>query len=124
MFMYSYHQEAIVGKCEAASQILSPLEGRKSHFKTARYAVLTGRATTPILPQPRALNHGPDAPARRRQEGHAIMASARFLNLALALACAVLVTSTAPALALEECRLLRQPDIEGDRIVFVYGGDL
>src|SRR5262249_38920041 len=29
-----------------------------------------------------------------------------------------------PALALEECRLLRQPDIAGDRIVFVYGGDL
>jgi tricorn protease len=26
--------------------------------------------------------------------------------------------------ALEECRLLRQPDIQGDRIVFVYGGDL
>ena len=25
---------------------------------------------------------------------------------------------------LEECRLLRQPDIQGDRIVFVYGGDL
>jgi tricorn protease len=29
-----------------------------------------------------------------------------------------------PAMALEECRLLRQPDIQGDRIVFVYGGDL
>jgi tricorn protease len=28
------------------------------------------------------------------------------------------------ARALEECRLLRQPDIEGDRIVFVYAGDL
>jgi tricorn protease len=28
------------------------------------------------------------------------------------------------ALALEECRLLRQPDIQGDRIVFAYGGDL
>jgi tricorn protease len=33
--------------------------------------------------------------------------------------------SNAPAhSALEECRLLRQPDIQGDRIVFVYGGDL
>src|SRR5689334_17930620 len=30
----------------------------------------------------------------------------------------------APAFALEECRLLRQPDIQGDRIVFVYAGDL
>lgn len=30
----------------------------------------------------------------------------------------------APASAQEECRLLRQPDIQGDRIVFVYGGDL
>ncbi|HET6371893.1 MAG TPA: hypothetical protein VFG76_01205, partial [Candidatus Polarisedimenticolia bacterium] len=29
-----------------------------------------------------------------------------------------------PAAALEECRLLRQPDIQGDRIVFVYAGDL
>jgi tricorn protease len=28
------------------------------------------------------------------------------------------------AFALEECRLLRQPDIQGDRIVFVYAGDL
>ena len=30
----------------------------------------------------------------------------------------------AAAAALEECRLLRQPDIQGDRIVFVYAGDL
>ncbi|HTO91654.1 MAG TPA: S41 family peptidase [Candidatus Sulfotelmatobacter sp.] len=29
-----------------------------------------------------------------------------------------------PALALDECRLLRQPDVQGDNIVFVYGGDL
>lgn len=29
-----------------------------------------------------------------------------------------------PAAALEECRLLRQPDIQGDRIVFAYAGDL
>lgn len=28
------------------------------------------------------------------------------------------------ASALEECRLLRQPDIQGNRIVFVYAGDL
>src|SRR5262249_57454276 len=28
------------------------------------------------------------------------------------------------AFALEECRLLRQPDIHGDRIVFVYAADL
>jgi len=31
---------------------------------------------------------------------------------------------SSPAAALEECRLLRQPDIQGDRIVFVYAGDL
>ncbi|MCC6350468.1 MAG: PD40 domain-containing protein [Candidatus Eisenbacteria bacterium] len=35
-----------------------------------------------------------------------------------------LVASAAPALALEECRLMRMPDIQGDRIVFVYAGDL
>ncbi len=29
-----------------------------------------------------------------------------------------------PAAALEECRLMRMPDIQGDRIVFVYAGDL
>jgi tricorn protease len=38
---------------------------------------------------------------------------------------ATLVFLASPALAaLEECRLLRHPDIQGDRIVFVYGGDL
>jgi tricorn protease len=42
--------------------------------------------------------------------------------VALALVAATVVTSS--ALALEECRLLRQPDIQGDRIVFVYAGDL
>jgi len=42
-------------------------------------------------------------------------------GLVLALACLV---APRPALALEECRLMRQPDIQGDRIVFVYGGDL
>lgn len=31
---------------------------------------------------------------------------------------------TTPAAALEECRLMRMPDIQGDRIVFVYAGDL
>src|SRR2546430_5125033 len=38
---------------------------------------------------------------------------------------AVLLASCATtATALEECRLMRQPDIQGDRIVFVYAGDL
>ncbi|HTK32239.1 MAG TPA: PDZ domain-containing protein [Candidatus Saccharimonadaceae bacterium] len=37
---------------------------------------------------------------------------------------ASLARFVSPAAALEECRLLRQPDIQGDRIVFVYGGDL
>src|SRR5947209_2017864 len=37
---------------------------------------------------------------------------------------ALALLAAAPAHALEECRLLRQPDIQGDRIVFVYGGDL
>ena len=32
--------------------------------------------------------------------------------------------AAAPAAALEECRLLRQPDIQGNQIVFVYAGDL
>ena len=42
----------------------------------------------------------------------------------LGLALIALLRSATPAAALEECRLLRQPDIQGDRIVFVYAGDL
>ena len=46
----------------------------------------------------------------------------RLLSLPLlALACALLPRQ---ASALEECRLMRQPDIQGDHIVFVYAGDL
>src|SRR5215813_4157348 len=37
---------------------------------------------------------------------------------------ATLLPFASRAWALEECRLLRQPDIQGDRIVFVYAGDL
>jgi tricorn protease len=46
----------------------------------------------------------------------------RFAVPALALASAAVFA--AAAAGLEECRLLRQPDIQGDRIVFVYAGDL
>jgi tricorn protease len=46
----------------------------------------------------------------------------RRAALLLSLAFAPWLASSAPAL--EECRLLRQPDIQGDRIVFVYAGDL
>jgi len=42
-------------------------------------------------------------------------------NIALILALALPASA---AHALQECRLLRQPDIEGQRIVFVYAGDL
>ena len=35
-----------------------------------------------------------------------------------------LAAAATPALALEECRLMRMPDIQGDRIAFVYAGDL
>jgi tricorn protease len=42
----------------------------------------------------------------------------------LGLVLIALLRGAAPAAALEECRLLRQPDIQGDRIVFVYAGDL
>ncbi len=35
-----------------------------------------------------------------------------------------LAASAAPAFALEDCRLMRMPDIQGDQIVFVYAGDL
>ena len=42
----------------------------------------------------------------------------------LGFALIALLRSATPAAALEECRLLRQPDIQGDRIVFVYAGDL
>jgi tricorn protease len=42
------------------------------------------------------------------------------------LLCSALASALAPrpASALEECRLMRMPDIQGDRIVFVYAGDL
>jgi tricorn protease len=40
------------------------------------------------------------------------------------LACALALTFAPRAFALEECRLLRQPDIQGDVIVFAYAGDL
>jgi tricorn protease len=46
--------------------------------------------------------------------------SAGILGFALI----ALLAAALPAVALEECRLLRQPDIQGDRIVFVYAGDL
>jgi len=45
-------------------------------------------------------------------------------RLAPVLACALALMPATRALALEECRLLRQPDIQGDRVVFVYAGDL
>jgi tricorn protease len=49
----------------------------------------------------------------------------RFPSLLCAMAVLSAVAGLVPvAGALEECRLLRQPDIEGDRIVFVYAGDL
>src|SRR5262245_6434811 len=51
------------------------------------------------------------------------MAPSRVRALVLVL---TFLSAAAPAAraAPEECRLLRQPDIQGDRIVFVYGGDL
>ena len=43
----------------------------------------------------------------------------------LLVATVIALAGLAPAAhALEECRLLRQPDIEGDHIVFAYAGDL
>jgi len=48
----------------------------------------------------------------------------RLPAVVLGLALASSLRLAAPAAALEECRLLRQPDIAGDRIVFVYAGDL
>ncbi|MBI1798128.1 MAG: PD40 domain-containing protein [Candidatus Eisenbacteria bacterium] len=48
----------------------------------------------------------------------------RSVVLAAALAAASVLRGASPASALQECRLLRQPDIEGNLIVFVYGGDL
>ena len=45
----------------------------------------------------------------------------RFPVIAALIALAAAVT---PAAALEECRLMRMPDIQADRIVFVYAGDL
>ena len=47
-----------------------------------------------------------------------------ILRLACLTSLAALLRLAAPAAALEECRLLRQPDIEGHTIVFSYAGDL
>jgi tricorn protease len=52
------------------------------------------------------------------------MPSRRALTIAAVLALALAVRFVPPAAALEACRLLRQPDIQGGRIVFVYAGDL
>src|SRR5262245_50395532 len=52
------------------------------------------------------------------------MSSTSRAVLALTAAALIQATAPAPAHTLEKCRLLRQPDIQGDRIVFVYGGDL
>ena len=43
---------------------------------------------------------------------------------ALALSLLLIALAAPAAHALEECRLMRMPDIQGDRIVFVYAGDL
>jgi len=48
----------------------------------------------------------------------------RTLTFALGIALAATLRLALPAAALEECRLLRQPDIEKDKIVFAYAGDL
>jgi len=48
----------------------------------------------------------------------------RLVSGAALLASTLAIPWVAPALALEECRLLRQPDIQGGTIVFAYAGDL
>lgn len=52
------------------------------------------------------------------------MPALRPLLLPFAALLAATALQVSPAAALQDCRLLRQPDIQGDRIVFVYGGDL
>jgi tricorn protease len=53
------------------------------------------------------------------------MRPTRPLAVSVLLAAAAALLPVRPARAeLAECRLLRQPDIQGDRIAFVYGGDL
>ena len=52
------------------------------------------------------------------------MPRARLLVPGALLATALALPFARPASALEECRLLRQPDIQGQTIVFVYAGDL
>src|SRR5262249_55956772 len=70
---------------------------------------------------------GEETPARtahrRRPHGGSLMTRLPSLLCTLA-ALSASLGSGPPAGALEECRLLRQPDIEGDHIVFVYAGDL
>ncbi len=51
------------------------------------------------------------------------MSHTRVLGVIAAIAIAAALTP-AHASALEDCRLMRMPDIQGDRISFVYAGDL
>jgi len=67
------------------------------------------------------MRHGPRA---RIEEAPSSMLHAIVRRGALAFAGALMLAPFSVSLALEECRLLRQPDIQGDRIVFVYAGDL
>lgn len=46
------------------------------------------------------------------------------LASALAVTLCVAALTATPATALDECRLMRMPDIQGDRISFTYAGDL
>jgi tricorn protease len=48
----------------------------------------------------------------------------RLASAAALLSGALALSFATPAAALEECRLLRQPDIQGPTIVFAYAGDL
>lgn len=50
------------------------------------------------------------------------MSLRRLIPVLAALACASILTT--PVHALEDCRLMRMPDIQGGRISFVYAGDL
>ena len=64
------------------------------------------------------------AGGRAVKEDPAVMFNHRTGLISIALIGIICLSTAAPASALEECRLLRQPDIHGDNIVFIYGGDL
>src|SRR5205085_2479287 len=96
---------------------------RERHDGRARPA--TGGAGGRILDRPETGSRECRVPAIPSYLPRSLLLMTRTtLPWIAGLALAASLRLSSPAAALEECRLLRQPDIERDKIVFAYAGDL